>query len=289
MTLPISGQHRLTPFSEGGKPAAEQVTYLFRTPRQREKIQYRHRIFAEGGRRHSVLDMLALLRKGVLFITDPAEMPGTDPEVLAEQRAQTLALIDSLHGELLDFYGRMRDGEFNLATEDGLQAFQQAYGGITTGDDSLAPIAEVVGRYYRPYAVALADLSAYPDIVGQVAADLFLVGWENVKDPASPTGAALKFRRGTDGLSDEMLAAIRDGHLREMGLLVERLLEPTVIEAKNSESPRPSPSAPAISVSTAAASPTTTGATATTGATTEPPQTDPTGNSSANVTPATPG
>lgn len=60
----------------------------------------------------------------------------------------------------------------------------------------------------------------------------------------------MALRRGSDGLiSEESIAAIPESHLVAIGWRAMALMQPSGLDAKNSESPRPSPSAPANSTS----------------------------------------
>ena len=267
--------HTLVPVAERLKPAAEQVSYLFRTPRQREKIRFRHAVAAEGGRRHGVLDLLACLRRGIEVLTEPVADDDRDPDLLAQQRQAALALVDAHREGLVSFYAQVSERAFDLETEDGRRDFDEALRGIAASDGALADLAWLVQTCYRPYARMMADTTAYADIAGMAAADLFMTGWRNKRDAA---GQELRFRRGAEGLDDATLGQIPEAHFREIAAFIETLLAPSEAQVKNSGSPRPSPSAPATSQPTDLATAAATGL---------PPMAAP-GTSSATSTSETP-
>lgn len=148
------------------------------------------------------------------------------------------------------------------ANAEDLIAICDRYEAMTaeTPDDEKREIAEawmelsrVIAGNGGDFAARVADNEFWWELAPLMAARCFLI---------APEGLVLK--RGHDGLIPEetLTAAVEQAHIGLIGWRALGLFSPSEAEAKNSASPRPSPSDPAISPSASS------------------PQTDPAGSSS---------
>lgn len=233
MILASPGETRtFVPPSEERRDPAHRVAYRLRVPSVWDRTRYRGALGAHGVRSHSVVPMLDAMAQGVRAIYGDADSAAKDAhlDVIAQYRAEAVAL-----GQ------RLLDGSIDVASEEGRAAFTESMGRQQDLDQALADVAEIVAQGYPPYAQMRADNASFALGRGVVAAQMFLVGWENVPRPFARTDA---------GVPEALLAQLPEHHLIAIGAEVERLMAPTEPEAKNSDSP--SSTGPSLMDSTAA-------------------------------------
>ncbi len=212
----------LVPADQEGLPEGERITYHLRVPTLYERIAYRRAVAEKGGHEHKPLDLLRCLRRGVAELMEESEN--------TEAREFILAAIDEQEAGLLGFYRRVRDREFDLATDEGLQAFVEAAKATERTGARLAEIASQVQRGYPPYGAMMGDLEVYAEIAGIEGARLFLEGWQ---------GLGPDFRRARLGVPDELLEAIPPPHFAVIAAKVADLMRPSEAAEKNLDSPSP--------------------------------------------------
>ena len=99
-----------------------------------------------------------------------------------------------------------------------------------------AALEEVLAREPR-YAAILADRRHWLDVAPMIAAQHFLIGWENVGFP---------FKRARRGyVSESLIERIGEGWAREIGMRAIELMSINKATEKNSASPSPSTTSPA--------------------------------------------
>lgn len=205
MSLPVSSKTpvRFTPSSAADQDPAP--VYLIRPPGLRDKIEWRREVAVMGARWHTDETMLAALRAGVSAV------------IAEDQHAQCFEVLDRV--EAARERGEGVDEEtIELATR----------------------IEREVRRHYPRYCDMEAERAHWLEVAPFVAAQMFLVGWEN--GPG-------KFKGYRGGASESALAAIPEAHVNMIGNRAISLMSPSATERKNSDAP--SVSSSSLEVSTA--------------------------------------
>jgi hypothetical protein len=222
----------VVPADQKSKPADGRLSYTLRTPTLYDRVRLDRAIAAAGGVTHGVLEMIRALLRGVDVV-----MADSD----AADRDRTRALVQAHEADWIAYYETLRDGGFEDEASDGeagdagAGAFAAATAKIQAGAVDLAAIDRSVAVAYRPYGAMVADNMVYHQIAAIESARLFLTDWR---------GAELgTLHRAREGVTDECLMRIPEGHRAEIGQAVQRLLRPTRPEEKNSPSPSSTPSA----------------------------------------------
>jgi len=208
-----------TPAWHLDRPEPVRPVYLIRPPRLLDRFELDRAVRARGVRRRGEIELLAALS------ADAREMLGLDYEASAI-RAQ----IDDAAAALDGFMATVRAGE----------PLDEAHGRYLAARDALEPAVAAIRQAGGRFAACEAETETFPQYLGIEAARLLLVGWRNV-EPA--------FRREITGVPLDLLEQLPMHDLIAIGAEVERLLEPTPAERKNSASPSPASNAPAISSS----------------------------------------
>jgi len=187
--------------------AAEGVVYLLRTPSVADVARYEREVRAAGGRKHSVGELWRAVETGL--------------EALAE------------HGDVEDSLGYVRSArarlvelvtEMNAAEGEAREAAAKELGALLF-DEEMDRIAEAVAAADPRLRRMVADNEVYQQVRGQVAARLFLAGWEGVEGSV---------RRGLDGASEATLRLIPQARFPDIAAFVDGLLRPAEGERKNS-------------------------------------------------------
>jgi hypothetical protein len=89
------------------------------------------------------------------------------------------------------------------------------------------------------YSVLVAARTYWFEIAPLIAASHFLTGWENLDLP---------FARKGDRVPDDLLDALPQGHVQQIGLKAINLMSVSKDQEKNSASPSRSPAAPPLSI-----------------------------------------
>ena len=205
------------PVARGGR------VYQVAVPSIADRARFHREVRVAGGRNHSRPDLLALVERGIVACLDEADpMRSTYLDMIADARAALQAALDAYHDASLEPAERDR-----LLIE-----------GFVTTDPALADLSAMVERVYLPYREAVADNLVFPDIQATVAARLFLAGVE---------GGAAPFRRGFNGVAEEVLATIPRADLAAILATVLGMIEARPEEKKESAKsttgePIPSPS-----------------------------------------------
>lgn len=199
----------LVPADHIGRPEAERRTYYLRVPTVADRAKYKHACQVAGARRHDNYDLVEALADGVrALLPDDAD---------AELRADLLAVVDA-HRERMDgFRARIVSGE--LSSDADPVGVLEAWAEASAPTRALKEVELIVARDYARYSVMTADNAVYDEVVGMVAARLFLVGWDN--GPAA-------FRLRADRTApDDLLSLIPTAHLVEIGRRIGRMLDPS--------------------------------------------------------------
>lgn len=184
--------------------------YHVAVPTIADRARFLREVRVAGGRSHSRADLLGLVERGVVACLDEADpQRGAYLEIIAEARAALQMAIDAYNDTSLDADERDR-----LMVE-----------GLVTTDPALADLASMVERVYLPYREAVADNLVFDEIRAAVAARLFLAGID---------GGATPFKRGFNGVADEVLAAIPRSDLAAILRAVVDLIEARPDEKKDS-------------------------------------------------------
>lgn len=183
------------------------VAYLFRTPTVADAAVYEREVAAAGGRRWSVAQLWGAVEAGLEAIGEHGDVAAAADHVRASR-----ARLAELGAEL-----NVADGE---ARAEAMRELMDLLSDVRTEE-----IAEAVAAVYPRYARMLGDNMVYQQVRGQVAARLFLVGWEGVDG---------EVRRGLSGAGEATLAAIPQARFPDIAAFVEGMLAPSEADRKNS-------------------------------------------------------
>jgi hypothetical protein len=217
---------RFSPDWEQSRDAAARRVYILKAPTVWGRVAFKRALAARGARRHAALTMLDALERSVRAAYG---------EALTDPGRATLETIGELRAELVAFRARLVGEGYDMATEEGRADFVATVERQTALNEALIGVSDVVAAADPRYARLLADNEVYSLVAALEGARLFVVGWERGPGP---------FRRDPDGVPDDVLAAIPSADLAALGVEIDRLLQPTEDESKNSASPSPSGSAP---------------------------------------------
>lgn len=193
-----------TPVACGGR------VYHLTVPSVADRAGFARAVRVAGGRSHSRQELLALVERGVIALTDQGDpLREIYLGMIADARAAMQAAVEAFRDESMD------PAERNKAMIDGF---------IVT-DPALVDLAAMVEREYLPYREAVADNLVFADVQEMVSARLFLSGIE---------GGAAPFKRGMDGLDESVLASIPKLDLAAIRREVLALMEPPADEKKDS-------------------------------------------------------
>lgn len=218
------------PFSPDRADHLPDRTYHLKVPAAYEAADIDERVEIEGGRPWYPLDLARLFRAEFrkLVAADP------DPEACAPILAEVEAWVEELEAAV------RRVSEGNSA--EVASAFFEA----ARIPDRLLAVEGELHQASRAWRTARAQQRAYRQRYGRVAADLYLTGWEGEDDLP-------EFRRGRQGVPDELMALVPAEHLAAIGDRVGELLRPSAARLKNS----PSASSPGSSATPSTPTPAT--------------------------------
>lgn len=195
--------------------------YLLRPPTVAERTRWRRAIAAAGGKQHGQVALLLCMADGVRALM--ADQP--------DLRDPLLARIDAHRHNLTDLAVSATTGAFDNRdemTDEQRAALQARFDALDEGSKGLAVIETAVSAAYPRYADMVAADLVYGQIAGIEGARLFLVGWEGFDGDVV---------RGANGVSEDSLAQIPEGHLPRIGMAVEALTRVSEKQRKNSASP----------------------------------------------------
>ena len=161
--------------------------YLLATPTILERAKWRRSVLATGARWHDDDAMVACLKRGIAEVVAPAQ-----------------------EAALLDIVDRFADCDEGQAPGDLAIDFEE--------------IERTVQGAYPAYAGLAADRAYWLSVAPILAAQHFLMGWENVEAP---------FAQRAGQLTENCLAMIPEAHVMEVGLKAIELMSPTADLAKN--------------------------------------------------------
>ncbi len=161
--------------------------YLLATPTILERAKWRRAVLATGARWHDDEAMVACLKRGIAEVVAPGQ-----------------------EAELLDIVDRFADCDEGQAPGDLAIDFEE--------------IERTVQGAYPAYAGLAADRAYWLSVAPILAAQHFLMGWENVEAP---------FAQRAGQLTENCLAMIPEAHVMEVGLKAIELMSPTADLAKN--------------------------------------------------------
>jgi hypothetical protein len=201
------------------KPREDGPTYLLRVPTVADRVRFRRSRVAAGARRWSNMALVRIAREGVTrFLPD-------DRGNLARE-----VLTTYLHEASEALAHRERNP--GIAADN---AFLEA---VTFGVDMLR-LLNLIAENDREFAQACGDNVVHDEIVGQVAARMFLVGWDRPEP----------FEKDLEGPSESTLAMIPTADFEAIGREIMPLVEPGEARMGNSPSPSSTPSKEAESSS----------------------------------------
>ncbi len=161
--------------------------YLLATPTILERAKWRRSVLATGARWHDDDAMVACLKRGIAEVVAPAQ-----------------------EAALLDIVDRFADCDEGQAPGDLAIDFEE--------------IESTVQGAYPAYAGLAADRAYWLSVAPILAAQHFLMGWENVEAP---------FAQRAGQLTENCLAMIPEAHVMEVGFKAIELMSPTADLAKN--------------------------------------------------------
>jgi hypothetical protein len=195
------------------QPRENGPTYFLRVPRVVDRAKFRHDLLAEGGRQWFNLDLVAHVRDLVARL-----MEGDEHE---PERTARLTELDA-------YAARVREAAnvYNLErTEESLAQLSEAI----QQPEPVTAMFKIAADHDQGFRDKLADNRVFPEIVGYVAAKLFLQGWEGEGMPA--------FRRSPFGsVEDAVLRPIPTEDMVAIGRRITELLEPAETRLGNSRS-----------------------------------------------------
>lgn len=205
MSLPISPKipRRFTPshyLDANGQPNEGAPVYIIKAATRREKLAFDHEVSASGAGAVTTSELYERLREGIAAV------------VLEEDRPRLIELVDQ--AEVLQRENKPVDDD--LARD-------------------LAEIQRTIRPHYPPFAQAEAAQQYRLNLMVLIAAQMFLIGWENVSVP---------FERRAGKVPDEVMELLPERDCTAIGWQALALIFPSEDQSKNSESPAQSPSTP---------------------------------------------
>jgi len=204
---------RFVPAGQDELPEEQRVVYLLKVPTVWDRISFESQLAARGARQYSLAALIARAR-GIY-----AGMESGGP-------AEVVAMLDDFAAFLREMAATIR--KHDASTEEGQNAILDQSRRLGEFDATLAPFFDAVAEIDPVYARMRADNVAYPMIAAAVAAKKFILGWENLP---------VEFRRGSDGLPDDLLGRIPEGDMLQVSARLKDLLRPSETSLKNSVSP----------------------------------------------------
>lgn len=223
-----------TPFRFQPDPTSG-TTYLLRTPKVIDRINYRRAVRVSGGIRWSELQMLNILEQSIQrLLIDQSDTP---------YRERMLDEIRSYRTRFSQVLDEFRQGAFDRLDEEESDEAQRAYLRQLMERTTPPPAINEAERFVLEtegpagrYVSMAADRELYPLIAGVVATRMFLIGWEGIN---------LEFKKTRNGeVPEEVLSQLPTADLIMIGNQVERMLEPTKEQLKNLPSPSGTPGDP---------------------------------------------
>lgn len=177
--------------------------YLLQLPRNLDDPAFRRALSEAGARWWTDVDLLSTLANGL------RQLAASGEDAVARDRAVEIV---SGYGERLNLAARrVASGEWDhLSEAERDAAFLEAAGRPAEID----AIQQIGRDHIAAYRAMEADRAVFVQIRGQVAARMFLIGWE---------GCPVPFRRSWSGVPDDILELIHPGHLLAIGQEIERL------------------------------------------------------------------
>lgn len=210
------------------------ITYRIRVPSKRDRIRFQHALTASGVRQHS--DAKLLGRVQAVLRALEAEAPEEAASGLAAVEAWIAArdVADLLPVEVRQaalVAAFMARSGFAWSPEGLDERDPEEASAILALVEAAARLGEVeaaVASGDDRFARMVADNEAWRPLYNMTAAAMFLAGWDGLDAP---------FRRGRDGVPDELLEALPDAHVGAIGDRVAELIALAENDAKNSPSP----------------------------------------------------
>lgn len=196
--------------SKTRKIEAGGATFWLSVPTVADRTAFRRQLSVSGVRTYDQGDMERAFQRGIKAVY--AHAPAERDELISAlaTRSRRIAL----------FYDRVRKGEY----ADNAPALVQEWVAASTMGDRLEDAEIMVARGHEPYRVMCAEREIYPVAMGQVAAMLFLVGWDGVFNPE--TGAPVPFTLNAAGAIDlAMLASLSNEQLAAIGEAVDGMCD----------------------------------------------------------------
>lgn len=195
------------------QPEPTGPTYLLRVPRKRDKGPFLAAVTAAGGASWSRVQLMLKLEEAIGDL-----LPGDDDYEAREARKGEVAA-----------YRLGIESAVELWRAEKSEEADKLLGEALAMPPRVIEIHELVRRSGHPgYGGMLGDLEGYPTILGTVAAERFLVGWEG--------GDLPPFRRTSLGVSGDLLEEVPDRDLVAIGYEVARLMDPEKRRLGNSAS-----------------------------------------------------
>lgn len=194
--------------------------YWIRPPKAWEGDKFRQEVTAEGARSWGRQDLLEAMREAV-----ETEVDGDGEAEIAERKR--LAGIITDYGQRLN---EAAEAMRNERTAETRKAFADAW---TMPPDILEIEGMVLEAGRTRYSRMVGENRIYPLKAGKIAAKLFLVGWEGVKNAK---GEDVPFRRSSmGGVPDDLLQMLGDDRAA-ISSKVHDLIQPEEFRLGNSES-----------------------------------------------------
>ena len=211
---------RFVPGDQENRHEAERVTYLLRAPTPATRPRINRALKAACARPVHRIELINMMEQGVKEVA--SLVPGF------EKAEETLAAIVDLRKRF-------------TAEEDPDKRFEI----VQKPGELVDAAANALRAYYPPYAELEGESDFFFDILSVETVRHGLVGWENLDQP---------FQSGPAGASDASIVYLQSAqpdHVKAIWLELERLANPSMAEAKNSDSSSPSDSSPSGSTSAA--------------------------------------
>jgi hypothetical protein len=222
--------HPFTPAAHISRPEGERVTYLLQVPTAPDRPLYRRARVVAGARTYTEFEIVAGLADAVREVNAGDE--------LADERERALELVEAQRQKMAAWVMARNAGDVSRFNDP--DGFMRSYFEAFTPSPEVLALQRAVVDGSARYASMLGDRLVFREMRGLVAARLFLVGWEGLRDPVA--GGPAVFGRGVAGVPVEVLSLIPTADLEAIGDEIDRLLEPGDSLRGNSRSPSSTPS-----------------------------------------------
>lgn len=213
---------RFTPADQESRDESERVTYLITVPGHWSRVAFRKDLVRRGIVRHTRLDMLRAMLRGMKKIVGVVDPTGAS-------HGEMIGAIEAVIAAHESYFADYNAGLYPEGDEEAAKAMVLRFAEISDAASDLAPLRKIVSSYVPAFADMLADEETYSESFCLVAIETFLAGWENMPQP---------FRKSdVGGIPGPLLDLIPPAHVGALGARIESLLTVSEPEAKNSDSP----------------------------------------------------